>query len=83
MNLREEMKQAIEKGMIFIPPFKLAEMNKLASKIVKLLTDNITAVSLSYSDMKTVMAMVENTLDFGIQEGGNDNSENVSERTDK
>ena len=55
MTLKDEMKKAEENGYKFIPPYKLNEMAKLSGKIVKLLTDNATAVTLCYDDMKTVM----------------------------
>ncbi len=72
MTLKDEIKIAEEKGYKYIPPYKLAEMMKLSSKIVKLLTDNVSAVTLSYEDMKTVMRIVDNALEQGIQEGNSE-----------
>lgn len=56
------------KGLAFIPPYKLAEMTRLSNKIVKLLTDNISAVTLSYDDMKTVLRIVSGILEQGVHE---------------
>jgi hypothetical protein len=67
MTLRDEIKQAEDKGYKYIPPYKLAEMMKLSTKIVKMLTDNVSAVTLSYDDMKTVMHIVDDVLSQGIQ----------------
>lgn len=65
MNLKDEIKRAEEKGMEFIPPYKLAEMMRLSSRIVKMLTDNVSTVTLSYSDMKKVMQIVDNAISQG------------------
>lgn len=67
MTLKEEMTLVEESGGVFIPPYKLNEMMKLSSKIVKLLTENTAAVSMCYRDMKTVMQMVDDALSHGIQ----------------
>lgn len=69
VTLKDEIKLAEDNGYKYIPPYKLAEMMKLSNKIVKLLTDNVSAVALSYDDMKTVMQIVNNALDQGIQRG--------------
>lgn len=68
MTLKEEMKAVEENGGTYIPPYKLNEMMKLSGKIVKLLTENSTAVSMCYSDMKIVMKMVDHILSCGVQE---------------
>lgn len=68
MTLNDEIKHAAENGLAFIPPYKLAEMTKLSNKIVKLLTDNISAVTLSYDDMKTVLRIVGGILEQGVHE---------------
>ena len=65
-----EIKQAEENGFQYIPPYKLAEMMKVSGKIVKILTENTTAVTLCYDDMKVVMRIVDNVLSQGIQKGG-------------
>ena len=44
-------------------------MAKLSGKIVKLLPDNATAVTLFYDDMKTVMKMVNSVLEQGYSKG--------------
>lgn len=67
MTMREEMLKAQADGNEYIPPFKLNEMVKLAGKVVKLLTDNCSAVTFSYSDIKIVMRMVDNVLAEHIQ----------------
>ena len=67
MTLKEEMKKAQDEGKIFIPPYKLNEMMKLAGKIVKLLTDNAHPVGFSYDDMAVIMRIVNNTLEERIQ----------------
>lgn len=69
MTLKDEIKLAEDNGHKYIPPYKLAEIMKLSNKIVKLLTDNVSSVTLSYGDMKTVMSIVNNALDKGIQKG--------------
>lgn len=68
MTLKEEIENAQEKGLAFIPPYKLAEMTRLSNRIVKLLTDNMSAVSLSYDDMKTVLRIVSGILEQGVHE---------------
>lgn len=68
LTLKEEMKRAEDNGKDFIPPYKLNEIMKLASKIVKLLTENSTAVTMSYGDMATVMRIVEETIEKGYHE---------------
>ena len=70
MNMKDEIKQAEENGYKYIPPYKLAEMMKVSNKIVKLLTENTTAVTLCYDDMKVVMKIVDSALSKGIQKGG-------------
>lgn len=70
MNMKDEIKQAEENGYKYIPPYKLAEMMKVSNKIVKLLTENTTAVTLCYDDMKVVMKIVDSALSQGIQKGG-------------
>lgn len=45
-------------------------MMKVSGKIVKILTENTTAVTLCYDDMKVVMRIVDNVLSQGIQKGG-------------
>lgn len=72
MTLRDEIKLAEDNGYKYIPPYKLAEIMKLSSKIVKLLTDNVSTVTLSYEDMKTVMSIVDNALNQGIRRGENE-----------
>lgn len=68
MTLKEEMKRAEDNGKDFIPPYKLNEIMKLASKIVKILTENSTAVTMSYGDMATVMRIVEETIEKGYHD---------------
>ena len=70
MNMKDEIKQAEENGFQYIPPYKLAEMMKVSGKIVKILTENTTAVTLCYDDMTVVMRIVDNVLSQGIQKGG-------------
>lgn len=67
MTLREEIKKAQDEGKIFIPPYKLNEMTKIAGKIVKLLTDNAHPVGISYDDMRIILKIVNHTLDEHIQ----------------
>ena len=67
MTLREEMEKAAEQGLELIPPYKLNEMSKVASKIVNLLLSNASAVTFGYSDMRIIMRIVEKTLDENIQ----------------
>ena len=67
MTLREEMEKASEQGLELIPPYKLNEMSKVASKIVNLLLSNASAVTFGYSDMRIIMRIVEKTLDENIQ----------------
>ncbi|GAB5081346.1 hypothetical protein Osc1_05190 [Hominimerdicola sp. 21CYCFAH17_S] len=66
MNLQDEMRIAKERGLEFIPPYRLAEIMKLSQRVIKLLTDNTTAVTLSYSDMKTVMEIVNDVINKGV-----------------
>lgn len=61
------MEKAAEQGMELIPPYKLNEMSKVASKIVNLLLSNASAVTFGYSDMRIIMRIVEKTLDENIQ----------------
>lgn len=68
MTLREEMKAVEESGGIYIPPYKLNEMVKISCRIVKTLTGNTAAVSMSYSDMRTILKMVDESLSHGIQQ---------------
>ena len=67
MTLREEMDKAVEQGVELIPPFKLNEMSKVASKIVNLLLSNASAVTFGYSDMRIIMRIVDKTLEESIQ----------------
>lgn len=67
MTLKEEMESVKETGGTYIPPYKLNEMMKLSAKVVKLLTENTTAVSMCYGDMKIVMKMVDEILSHGIR----------------
>ena len=67
MTLKEEMKSVEETGGIYIQPYKLNEMMKLSGKIIKLLTENTTVVSMCYRDMKIVMQMVDDILSHAIQ----------------
>ena len=67
MTLREEMKKVQEEGKIFIPPYKLNEMMKVAGKIVKILTDNAHPVGFSYDDMRIIMKIVDHTIDEHTQ----------------
>lgn len=67
MTLKEEMKKAQDEGKIFIPPYKMNEMMKVSSKIVKLLTENANAVTFGYNDMKIIMKIVNNSLEEHIQ----------------
>lgn len=67
MTLREEMSRAAEQGLELIPPYKLNEMNKIAGKIVDLLTRNASAVTFGYTDMRIIMRIVDKTLDESIQ----------------
>lgn len=68
MTLKEEIKNAEDNNLAYIPPYKLAEMTKLSSKIVKMLTDNVSTVTFSYDDMKTIMRIVDNILSQGVHE---------------
>lgn len=61
------MEKAAEQGLEMIPPYKLNEMSKVASKIVNLLLSNASAVTFGYSDMRIIMRIVEKTLDENIQ----------------
>ena len=61
------MEKAAEQGLELIPPYKLNEMSKVASKIVNLLLSNASAVTFGYSDMRIIMRIVEKTLDENIQ----------------
>ena len=72
MNMKDEMKSAEEKGCTYLPPYKLAEINKTAGKVVKLLTDNAGTVALCYEDMRTVLRIVSRVIDEGIQRGDSD-----------
>ena len=67
MTLKEEMKKVQEEGKIFIHPYKLNEMMKLAGKIIKLLTDNACPVGFSYDDIKIIMRIINNVLEEHIQ----------------
>lgn len=68
MTLKQEIKYAEDNNKRFIPPYKLNEIMRLSGKIIKLLTENTTAVTLSYTDMETVMQIVGNALEQGRQE---------------
>lgn len=74
MTLKEEMDKAIQEGTTYIPPYKLKEMTKVSSKIIDLLTANMATVAFSYSDMKTVMRIVENVLEQGYNDRKDDAS---------
>lgn len=67
MTIKEEMEYTEKLGCKYIPPYKLAKMSELSHKIVKLLTDNISAVTLCYEDTKIVLKIAESILDNGIQ----------------
>jgi len=67
MTLKEEIDKAAEQGVELIPPYKLNEMSKVASKISSLLLSNATAVTFGYGDMRIILRMVEKTLEESIQ----------------
>ena len=69
MTVKEEMEYAEKLGCKYIPPYKLAKMSELSNKIVKLLTDNVSAVSLCYDDMKIVLKIAESVIEKGVQKG--------------
>ena len=59
MTVKEEMEYAEKLGCKYIPPYKLAKMSERANKIVKLLTGNVSAVTLCYEDTKIVLKIAE------------------------
>ena len=67
MTLKEEIDKAAEQGLELIPPFKLNEMSKVASKICGLLLSNSSAVTFGYGDMRIILRIVEKTLSENIQ----------------
>lgn len=67
MTVKEEMEYAEKLGCKYIPPYKLARMSELSNKIVKLLTDNVNAVTLCYEDTKIVLKIAESIIEKGIQ----------------
>lgn len=69
MTVKEEMEYAEKLGCKYITPYKLAKMSELSNKIVKLLTDNVSAVSLCYDDMKIVLKIAESVIEKGVQKG--------------
>ncbi len=66
MTVKEESEKAVSNGYKYIPPYKLNKITELSSKIVKLLTDNITTVTLCYEDMKLVLSIAEDIIDKGV-----------------
>lgn len=68
MKLKEEMDKAVEQGLEFIPPYKIADMAKTANKITQILADKAMPISYGYSEMRIILRMVENTLAEGIRE---------------
>lgn len=66
MTIKEEAEKAVKNGYEYIPPYKLNKMPDLSHKIVKLLTDNVSAVTLCYADMKIVLEMAGQMIDRGI-----------------
>lgn len=67
MTIKEEMEYAEKLDCKYIPPYKLAKMSELSNKIVKLLTDNVSAVTLCYEDTKIVLKIAELIIENGIQ----------------
>ena len=65
MTAKQEYEKLKEMGFNPIKPFKLAEMSKMASKIVKMLTSNKSFVMFGYEDMKIILEIVAFTLDEG------------------
>lgn len=62
MNTNDEMNKIISAGGKYIPPYKLQEMSKVSNRIIKILTDNVNAVSFSYEDIDIILDMVHYTL---------------------
>lgn len=62
MSTKDEMNKIISQGGKYIPPHKLQEMSKTANRVIKLLTDNVNAVSFSYEDIDMILDMVHYTL---------------------
>lgn len=62
MSINDEMNKIISAGGKYIPPHKLQEMSKTSNRIIKILTDNVNAVSFSYEDIDIILDMVHYAL---------------------
>lgn len=68
MRLKEEIEKAAREGYELIPPYKLAEMSRVADKIVQLIANKASPIAYGYSDMKVILRMVDNIISEGIRE---------------
>lgn len=68
MRLKEEIEKAAHEGYELIPPYKLAEMSRVADKIVQLLANKASPIAYGNSEMKIIPSMVDKTLAEGIRE---------------
>lgn len=68
MRLKEEIEKAARDGYELIPPYKLAEMSRVADKIVQLIANKASPIAYGYSDMKIILSMVDKIISEGIRE---------------